>query len=295
MRRSLLTGLLAGLPALGAAQPPTPPPGPPEVGPARGTLVIIGGGDLGDDIWRRCVELAGGANASLVLVPTAMEGDEPAFYRDDMLALQKAGAREVVPLHTRDRAVAASDAFVAPLRKATGVFFTGGRQWRLADAYLNTRTHEEMRGILDRGGVICGTSAGATIQGSFLARGDTSGNTIMIGDHVEGMGFLKNVTIDQHLLRRNRLFDLVPVIEKNPHLLGIGIDEDTAIVVRRDRFEVMGRGYVVIYDHGRKLDSGGPFYLLAPGDRFNLKTREAERPEPRYVPLERVVKEPWKK
>ena len=295
MRRSVMTALLTCLAAAAAAQPPAPAPGPPEVGPERGTLVIIGGGLLGDDIWRRCVELAGGAGASMVLVPTAMEGDDPAFYRDDLLSLQKAGARDVVALNTRDRAVAGSDAFVAPLRKATGVFFTGGRQWRLADAYLNTRTHAEMRAVLDRGGVICGTSAGATIQGSFLARGDTSGNTIMMGDHVEGMGFLKNVTIDQHLLRRNRLFDLVPVIEKHPELLGIGIDEDTAIVVRRDRFEVMGRGYVVIYDHGRKLDSGGAFYLLAPGDRFNLKTREAERPETRYVPLERVVKEPWKK
>jgi cyanophycinase len=285
--------VLAAWPVWLAAQ--TSPWAPPEIGPARGTLMIIGGGDLDEALWRRCVDLAGGNGAPFVLIPTAMEGDDPFFFREDENALRKAGAGEVRVLHTRDRARADSADFVAPLQDARGVFFTGGRQWRLADAYLNTRTHRELRALLDRGGTICGTSAGATIQGSFLVRGDTKGNTVMIGDHVEGMGFLKNVAIDQHLFPRNRLFDMVPVIEKNSHLLGIGLDENTAIVVWRDRFEVVGRGHVVIYDHGRKLDSGAPFYLLSPGDRYNLKTREAERPETKYVPLERVVKEPWTK
>jgi cyanophycinase len=117
----------------------------------------------------------------------------------------------------------------------------------------------------------------------------------MVGDHVEGLGFLKNVTIDQHLLRRNRQFDLLPVIEARPELLGIGIDEDTAIVVRGDAFEVIGNGYVAIYDNTRHLDTGGRFYFLAPGDRYDMKTREATRPEARGAPLERVVKEPWPK
>jgi cyanophycinase len=103
------------------------------------------------------------------------------------------------------------------------------------------------------------------------------------------------VTIDQHLLKRNREFDLVPVIESHPDLLGIGLDEDTAIVVRGDRFEVMGSGYAAIYDHTHRLDGGGPFYFLAPGDRYDLKTREAERPQMRGAPVERVVKEPWAK
>ena len=98
-----------------------------------------------------------------------------------------------------------------------------------------------------------------------MVRGDTKGNTIMVGDHVEGMGFLKNVTIDQHLLRRNRQFDLIPVIESHPELLGIGIDEDTAIVVRGDRFEVMGTGYVAIYDNTRRIDSGGTVLPARPG------------------------------
>jgi len=197
--------------------------------------------------------------------------------------------------HTKDREVADSETFVKAIREAAGVWLSGGRHWRLADSYLNTRTHKELAALLDRGGVIGGTSAGATIQGSFMVRGDTKGNTLMVGDHVDGFGFLKGVTIDQHVLRRNRQFDLVDVIRARPELLGIGIDENTGIVVHGDSFEVIGDSYVLIYDHTRRLDSGGEFYFLAPGDQYNLKTREAERPTERTVPIERVVKQPWKK
>jgi cyanophycinase len=302
--RLTAVALLALLAGAASAQPPDPSPapspsptpaGPPEVGPVKGTLVIVGGGLKSEAILKRFVDLAGGPEASLVMIPTAGESDDLATYAEDLRDLSEAGARRVKVLHTRDRAVADSAAFVAPLREAAGVWLPGGRQWRLADAYLGTRTHAELRALLGRGGVIGGTSAGATIMGSFMVRGDTRGNTLMVGDHVEGMGFLKNVTIDQHLLRRNRQFDLIPVIASRPELLGIGIDEDTAIVVRGDRFEVMGAGYVAIYDHARRLDTGGQFYLLAPGDRYDLKTREAERPQMRGTPLERVVKEPWAK
>jgi cyanophycinase len=288
-------GLAAAAAAPTRAQAPATSPTPPEIGPAHGTLVVVGGGSKSEAVMKRFVELAGGSEASIVMIPTAGESDDLAVYGEDQRELMDAGARRVKVLHTRDRKVADSEAFVAPLREANAVWFPGGRQWRLADAYLGTRVHSELRALLARGGVIGGTSAGATIIGSFMVRGDTKGNTLMIGDHTEGMGFLKNVTIDQHLLKRNRQFDLVPVIESHPELLGIGIDEDTAIVVRGDRFEVIGHGYVAIFDHGRHLDSGGPFYLLAAGDRYNLKTREAERPEMHGVPIERVVKEPWKK
>ena len=108
------------------------------------------------------------------------------------------------------------------------------------------------------------------------------------------MAFLRNVAIDQHLLRRNRQFDLIEIIEAHPELLGIGLDENTAIVVLGDAFEVMGQGYVAIYDHERQLDSGGRFYFLAPGDRFNLKTREASRMELTPRPLGRVEERPWR-
>ncbi|MCH8875045.1 cyanophycinase, partial [candidate division KSB1 bacterium] len=182
---------------------------------------------------------------------------------------------------------------VQPISEARGVWFSGGRQWRLVDSYFNTKVHAALQALLDRGGVIGGSSAGATIQGSYLARGDTETNTIMMGDHEEGLSFLKNVAIDQHLLKRNRQFDLIEIIEAKPELLGIGLDENTAIVVRGDEFEVIGQSYVAIYDHNRMLDSGGKFYFLSPGDWFNLKTREASRPTTTREPLERVTKKSW--
>ncbi len=153
--------------------------------------------------------------------------------------------------------------------------------------------HEELNALLERGGVIGGSSAGATIQGSYLARGDTRTNTVMMGDHVEGLGFIKNVAIDQHLLRRNRQFDLIEVIEAFPDLLGIGLDENTAIVVQGDRFDVIGQSLVAIYDHNKTLDSGGLFYFLAPGDSFDLVTRQAFRPRNDRAPIERVVERRW--
>lgn len=281
---AVLTLLLAGGPL--AAQ---------QVGPARGTLVVVGGGLSDPAIWARFVELAGGPQSSIVVIPTAGGGEDYDAYYPGLDALRAAGAENLTVLHTYDRAEADTEAFVAPLRDATGVWFPGGRQWRLADAYLGTRTQRELEALLARGGVIGGSSAGATIQGSYLVRGDTESNEIMMGDHEEGFGFLRNVAVDQHLLRRNRQFDLIEVIRARPELLGIGIDENTAIVVSGDSFEVLGQGYVAIYDNQRQLDSGGLFYFLAPGDRFDLVTREAVRPAIERRPLPRVEKEPWPK
>jgi cyanophycinase len=264
-----------------------------QVGPARGALVLVGGNLQDPAIVERFLELAGGPDAPIVLIPTAggAESYDETWRGGD--AFRAAGATRLAVLHTTDRDTASTDTFVEPLRHARGVWFGGGRQWRLADAYLDTKVHEALREVLDRGGVIGGSSAGATILGSYLVRGDTRTNTIMMGDHEEGFGLLRNVGVDQHLLRRNRQFDLIEVIRARPGLLGIGIDEDTAIVVQGDRFEVIGRSYVAIYDHERVLDSGGLFYLLSPGDAYDLATREAYRPRPALGPLDRVVAGPW--
>ncbi len=264
-----------------------------EIGPAKGALVIVGGGRLDDAILERFFDLAGGRDAPVVVIPTAGGDGDYGTYWAGLSRFKALGATHLTVLHTTDRAVANADAFVQPIRDARGVWFAGGRQWRLADAYLHTKVQDELNALLGRGGVIGGTSAGATIQGSYLVRGDTRSNTIMMGDHVEGMGFLKHAAIDQHVLRRNRQFDLIPVIEAHPELLGIGIDESTAIVVEGDRFQVMGAGYVLIFDHEHQLDSGGRFYVLAPGDRFDLKARVAEHPGQSWTPLERVRAMPW--
>jgi cyanophycinase len=264
-----------------------------DIGPSNGYLVIVGGAMDDPAIFARFMDLAGGPDAPIVIIPTAGAGENYDQFWRGLRRYREAGVKNLTVVHTRDRAVADSEEFVRPIQEARGVFFTGGRQWRLADSYLNTRTHKELMALLDRGGVIGGSSAGATIQGSFLVRGDTKGNSTMIGDHVEGLGFLKNVGIDQHLLKRNRQFDMIEVIEKHPKLLGIGIDEDTAIVVHGDRFEVIGQGYVAIYDQNKLIPPRGQFYFLAPGDRFDLKKREALRPSQTMRPLDRVKKGKW--
>ena len=245
-------------------------------------------------IVQRFIELAGGTSASIVVIPTAGGGESYDQSYGGLRAFAAQGVTDLTVLHTYDRAEADTDAFVEPLKSADAVWFPGGRQWRLVDSYLDTKTEEELWNLLERGGVIGGSSAGATIQGEYLARGDTATNTIMMGSHQEGFGFLRSSAIDQHILTRNRQFDLIEIIGAHPQLLGIGIDENTAIVVQGDRFDVIGQGYVAIVDHGAMLDSGGQFYFLAPGDYFDLTTRTGYRPgrgDPREI--ERVVRKPW--
>lgn len=245
-------------------------------GPETGALVVVGGGRIGPEIWSRFIELAGGPEARIIYIPTAAEDsgiDEKRFY-DSGSPLAK--MKNVTLLHTRDRAVADSEEFVAPLKKATGVWFGGGRQWRLVDSYYNTRTQREIENVLKRGGVIGGSSAGASIQASYLVRGAPEGNHIMMAKGYEaGFGYLRNVAVDQHLNTRKRENDLAKVIRAHPELLGIGLDESTAIVVRGDMFEVIGEGRVAITDGG--THDGKPYYLLGRGDKFDLAGRSPVR------------------
>jgi cyanophycinase len=266
---------------------------PPSVAPERGALVIVGGAMQDSSIMGRFIELAGGPEAPIVIIPSAGAAD---YYDGDYPGTRRwrdLGTRSITVVHTRDRKEADSESFVEPIRKARGVWFPGGRQWRLADTYLGTRTEKELHKLLERGGVIGGSSAGASIQGSYLVRGDTETNAIVMGDHEQGFGFLKNVAIDQHLLARNRHFDLIPLIEENPQLLGIGLAEDTAIVVQGNKFEVMGKSVVAIYDYEKTVAGEGRFYFLRPGDSFNLVTRQATRRAVSAQPFNVVTEGPW--
>jgi cyanophycinase-like exopeptidase len=142
-------------------------------GPDSGYLVIVGGNMKDTAIINRFISLAGGPDAPMIVIPTA-SGEPKIDNSRAAEVLTTAGARNVTVLHTYDTAVANSLDFVAPLKKARGVWFNGGRQWRLVDAYANTLTEKEINIVLARGGVIGGSSAGATILGSYLVRGDTN-------------------------------------------------------------------------------------------------------------------------
>jgi len=254
-------------------------------GPESGKLLIIGG-NASDEIFIPLFkELAGGDSAKIIIIPTARDDEsiskDPHF--DELLKrFEKFNFKSIQVLHTRSKEEANSPEFTEPLKHATGIWFQGGRQWRLADSYLNTLTHLEIFGVLHRNGVVAGTSAGATIQGSYLARGDTKANTIMMGDHEKGLSFIKNVAIDQHLLARNRHFDMFEIIHHKPQLLGIGLDENTGIIVNGNTFEVVGEHYVAIYDDSRwseerdttiRLNGAREFYFLNPGQKYNLLKR----------------------
>ncbi len=287
---SYLTLIVILFASIGYSQTPiTIKPSTTKHGPERGSLIIIGGGQVTPEIWKKFTELAGGVDNARIVVVTAALGDSAGFKPESVEMVQReTGISNVTLLHTKNLSEANSEKFVSALKKATGVFFVGGRQWRIADSYLNTLTHQAFLEVLERGGVIAGTSAGASIQGSFLWRGDTKGPHILIGDHTQGLGFLRNSVIDQHLLRRNRQFDLVDFVKTNPQLIGIGLDESTAVLVQKDMLEVIGKSYVAIYDYNTinslnsnhtvadKEDytaSNGPFFFLSEGQKYDLGSR----------------------
>jgi cyanophycinase len=279
-RLSMRISLLAGLSLLFSIALADDP----EYGSARGKLVIIGGGSTaGTGIMERFVSLGGGTGKKFIIVPTANGnrnggGSVRVYNRSQVIGpWVRMGIKNVHMLHTHSPKIADTEDFVKELRDADAVWFDGGRQWHIVDSYAGTRTYAEFHKLLDRGGTIGGSSAGATIQGEYLVRGDTAGPHIIMTkepNHQKGFAFLHRSAIDQHINTRNRWDDLTLVIAKYPRLLGIGLSEGTAIIVRGDSFEVMGKAKVAIHDNTRKYKSGEkPYYLLAAGDRYNMKTR----------------------
>jgi cyanophycinase len=261
-----------------------------SIGPAQGTLIV--GASTGGGVIERFVMLAGGPEAHYVYIPTASSsvktasgfiwipeessaaGAERRKVVEDLC--RQFGVKRITVLHTRDRKVADSEAFVDPLRTADGVWIEGGNAGRLAAAYLDTRTVRELRGVLERGGVIGGTSAGAIIQGSYLVRGRPDKPLLMAKGHERGFGFLQNVVINPHLSSAKRENELTNVLEVHPELLGIGIDDNTALIVRGDRFDIIGEGRVAIYDGKKHGDNW--YYWIGPGDSFDLQTRTPRTP-----------------
>ncbi|MFO8234998.1 MAG: cyanophycinase [Bacteroidales bacterium] len=256
-------------------------------GPEKGTVLLMGGHARDSVFFPIFKDLIGGKNKPIVIIPTAKR--EEAIHHFDFLGRQKerfedAGFRDVSILHTRSRKKANSEDFVKPLLRAEGVWMMGGLPWRLADAYLNTLTHLELIALLNREGVIAGTSAGANIQSSFLLRGDTVTNTVIKGSYDEGFGFLKNIAVDQHILARNRQFDMFEILESHPGLLGLGLDENTGIIVENDTVEVVGESYVAVYDGQRwsaekdtliqLSENEKEFYLLQKRDKYYLPERK---------------------
>ena len=278
----IAAALIAGAAIAGAYQDT------PDYGPAKGTLIIVGGGSTdGTGIVEKFIQIAGGPDKKFVVVPTAggNKNDDGSVRSYDEAQIVgswlKRGLKNVKMLHTPDPKVADTEAFVKELKDADAVWFNGGRQWNIVDSYAGTRTLAEFQKVLERGGVVAGSSAGATIQGQYLVRGDTSGPNVMMTqepNHQEGFKFLRRSAIDQHINTRNRWDDLIPVIQKYPELLGIGLSEGTAIIVTGDRFEVLGKWKVAVHDNTRIYQPWEkPYYVLSQGDVYNMKNRKLEK------------------
>jgi cyanophycinase len=245
-----------------------------------GSLVMAGGGRIPGDVLKRFIELAGGPEALIVVLPTAMPDPIPQRLKDVEM-FRQAGARNVKALRQRALADVESPPFLDALKRAGGIWFSGGRQWRFVDAYLDTKAHESFRDVLRRGGVIGGSSAGATIQAEYLVRGHPLGNRQMMAEGYErGLDFLPGVAIDQHFSQRGRLRDMTELVNTFPQLLGIGIDESTALVVTGHVAEVVGRGQVYFYDRNKMSPEAGPHYdLVRTGGQYDLQGRKVLKPQ----------------
>lgn len=259
----------------------------------EGKLLIIGGAEdkKGDcRILKKFIQLAGGEEADIAVITTATEKPKEVGqdYQDIFLSL---GAQRVDPIHINTRADAEDVYLEERLKQATGIFFTGGDQLRITSTLGGTPISGLLYEIYQKGVVIAGTSAGASVMSDTMIVGGKSNDTPKKSmlSMAPGLGFLKEVLIDQHFAQRGRIGRLLEAIAQNPFILGIGIDEDTAIVVNSHaHFEVLGSQTVTVAD-GRfvthtNISELEPqeslallnvvLHVLPSGYRFDLQKRE---------------------
>ncbi|QEL17522.1 cyanophycinase [Limnoglobus roseus] len=231
-----------------------------------GALVIVGGGKFPTAVRAEFFKLAGGpGKARIVVIPTASEtADDPKATEASLKGWRDLKPAAVQVVHTRERKAADDPAFTAPLRDATAVWFGGGDQNKIIAAYRGTLVEKELRKVLDRGGVIGGTSAGAAIMSGLMIQGGTA--EARTGP---GFGFVPGVVVDQHFVARDRIGRLRGVLGKNPTLVGLGVDEATAAVVRGDTVTVLGDGTVTAIA-ARSAAAAGEEKVYKAGEKIDL-------------------------
>jgi cyanophycinase len=231
-----------------------------------GALVIVGGGRLPEVVRDRYLELAGGKKSRIVVIPTASASAQNSGVSKSLEYWKRTAAESVTLLHTLDTNKADDESFVKPLTEATGVWLGGGDQSRLTGAYRKTAVERELRKVLERGGVIGGTSAGASAMSALMI---ASGNPEARTD--TGFGLLGGVIIDQHFHNRNRLKRLQGVLTKHNDYVGLGIDEETAVVVKGQTATVLGNANVrvCVPPVAQKLPS---VQVLKSGQEIDLNT-----------------------
>lgn len=258
----------------------------------KGPLVIIGGAEDRDGdciVLREFVRAAGGVKAHIAVMTAATS--LPKEVGDDYIRIfERLGAESVEVVHTEDREDSEREVSLRIIEDATGIFFTGGDQSRIVDFIKDTPLDKAIHKRHEEGAVIGGTSAGAAMMPDEMIVGGASVSNPSV-DAVEmgpGMGFLPGIVIDQHFAQRGRLGRLLAALVQQPALLGLGIDEDTAIVVNGDEFEVVGSGSITVVDESSATHNNlegllkdemialcdVKLHILPHGYRFNLKTHK---------------------
>ena len=265
----------------------------------QGPVMPVGGAEEtepGGEILERFVDLAGGKKARIAIIPTA--SDDPQRSGDGYATLfREMGVREADWLRVERREDANGEPSLSLLREATGLFITGGDQARLVELLVGTLVMECIRMRNADGVIVSGTSAGASILSALMMAGgtgvggDSNGSAARKGmvDTVAGFGLLQDIIIDQHFSQRGRMGRLLSVFAGTPGLIGIGLDEDTAVLIDREgTLETLGSDMVTIVD-GRNTISdyfdrdngevltitGSSLHVLADGRRFDLTRRQA--------------------
>ena len=258
------------------------------VGARRPRLLIIGGAERRSTaILARFVELAGGRSGRIVVIAAA-SADPATLETEYVSAFTGLGAGTARALRLTTREAANDPAAVALLADATGVFFTGGDQLRMTTVFGATAADKRLRSLLAEGTVVlAGTSAGAAVlAGTMIVGGDGPGVTTAAVRTGPGLELLPGVLIDMHFAERGRLNRLLSAVALYPQELGLGIDEDTAILTDGDRFEVLGSGSVTVVDAGAATDirvpadgpialAGARVHVLPAGFTFELAGRRA--------------------
>jgi cyanophycinase len=258
----------------------------------KGTLVIIGGHEdrSGEKKILRAVAERLGDDGKIV-VCTVASSEPESLWQEYESAFRAIGVPHVFRLELETREEASTPRAMRILEGATGVFFTGGDQLKITSQLGDTPVFSRVQEIFEAGGVIAGTSAGASAMSETMLvanNGDASYRIKSALLMAPGLGLAQDMLIDQHFAERGRMARLIGAVSQNPRVLGVGIDEDTAIIVEHNRrFQVLGAGAVYVVDGStttysnigdedtdRTLSSFGlTVHMLSQGDRFHLETR----------------------
>jgi cyanophycinase len=258
-----------------------------------GTLIIIGGHE--DKVGERAVlkEVAERLRGGRLVLATIASHQPEGYFDSYQEAFADLGVTDLVELYVEQRSETSDAEKLKVFEGATGVFFTGGDQLRISSQVGDTPIEQQVRAIFDKGGVIAGTSAGASVMSDVMLVKGPSRESYKIGDvrMAAGLGLVRDVIIDQHFAERGRFGRLFGAVAQNPGVLGLGVDEDTAMVVRGSRFEVIGAGAVYVVDgagvtHSNIAEAEPErvlsiydlrVHVLSSGDAFDLDHRRPER------------------